>query len=488
LPRGVLATAVAYHSWNERCINALRGCHLVYHEDHDLPDANGTRAAEKLSADARAKLTPVAASFRILPARRLWDDLGRGGEPPHGWDVKDWLDAGRTAVRLEEICREVPSEQAPELGEWDAGDDTEAPQPRRWLTAGQFCRTFLSGLVAPGATGKTALRILQALAQATGKPLAGQHIHHRGRVLIISFEDDAEELRRRVLAARLHYKISAADVKGWLFLACPKGLKLVEMRDGERAIGKLEPALRRAIEHRRPDLVILDPFVKLHTLEENDNTAMDMVADLLTQLGREYDIAFDSPAHTRKGMVAAGDADARRGASAVRDAGRLDYTLIPMSEDEAKGFGIPPEERREYLRLDSAKVNLLPPARTAQWFKLISVPLGNTTPDYPDGDYVQTLEPWKPPEILAGLAPEAIEATLEEIEAGLPSGQRYSSSPGAISRAAWPVVQKHCPIKTEAQCREIIRLWLKNGALYEENYDDPVDRKPRKGLRRNRAK
>jgi hypothetical protein len=104
LARGVLATAAAYHSWNERCINALRGCHLVYHEDHDLPDASGARAAEKFSADARTKLAPAAASFRILPARRLWNELGRSGEPPHGWDVKDWLDAG-ACTRLEAVYR-----------------------------------------------------------------------------------------------------------------------------------------------------------------------------------------------------------------------------------------------------------------------------------------------------------------------------------------------------------------------------------------------
>ena len=151
--------------------------------------------------------------------------------------------------------------------------------------------------------------------------------------------------------------------------------------------------MRRAIERRRPDLVVLDPFVKLHGLEENDNSAMDYVADLLTQLAHEYDIAIDSPAHTRKGLTVAGDADARRGASAARDAGRLDYTLIPMSEEEAKVFGIAAEERRSYLRLDSAKVNLLPPARKADWFRLVSVDLGNATADYPDGDRVQTAEP-----------------------------------------------------------------------------------------------
>jgi hypothetical protein len=175
--------------------------------------------------------------------------------------IRSWLDAVAWRQRDALMARIATApEYAPELGEWDAGDVTAMPRPRRWLTAGQFCRTFLSGLVAPGATGKTALRILQALALATGKPLAGQRIHRRGRVLIVSFEDDDEELRRRILAARLHHKISAADVKGWLFLACPKGLKLIEMRKSARVIGLLEPALRRAIERRQPDLVILARF------------------------------------------------------------------------------------------------------------------------------------------------------------------------------------------------------------------------------------
>ena len=105
-------------------------------------------------------------------------------------------------------------------------------------------------------------------------------------------------------------------------------------------------------------------FVKRHALEENDNGAMDFVCDLLATLAIEYDVAIDAPHHAKKGQLTPGDANSGRGASATRDAGRLIYTLTTMSEDEAKAFGISPEERTRYIRLDKGKVNLAPPART----------------------------------------------------------------------------------------------------------------------------
>jgi RecA-family ATPase len=284
------------------------------------------------------------------------------------------------------------------LNEWDAGDDPGPIPPRGWLLGNQFCRRFLSSIVATGGTGKTGLRMLQYLALATGRQLTGQHVFRRCRVLMLSFEDDIEELNRRLAAALVHHKIDRAELKNWLFIAAPKGLKLAEMRNGTRQIGRLEKTLRDAIGRREPDIIGLDPFVKLHALEENDNGAMDFVCDLLTQLAIEYDIAIDAPHHSRKGTVTAGDADAGRGASGIKDAGRLVYTLTVMSEDEAKMFGINDAERRAYIRLDSAKVNIAPGAQKATWFKLLGVRLNNGTDDYPNGDEVQTVEPWSPPD------------------------------------------------------------------------------------------
>jgi hypothetical protein len=281
-------------------VKALAGFHLVYLEDHAPDGCNDP--ARKFSADARAKLAAVAASFRIVPASLLWKALGRNGEPPQGWDVKDWLEAGGNPVKLLEICDGVPAEGG-ELDEWDAGDllCSGLPTPRQWLYGRQLCRRFLSSLVAPGDVGKTTMRLTQAIELAIGRELLGHRIYQRCRVLIVSLEDDREELWRRLLAICKRHGVNPSEFKGWLFCRDLVGAKLVEEFHGERRLGTLEQMLRKAIERRHPDLVILDPFVKLHALDENKNPDMDFVCSQLIKLAQDYNIVLDSPAHSRSG-------------------------------------------------------------------------------------------------------------------------------------------------------------------------------------------
>jgi hypothetical protein len=372
---------------------------------------------------------------------------------------------------------------------FDAGLDIDLPPPRGWLLGNQFCRGFLSSLVAPGAAGKTALRLAQLLSLAIGRNLTGQHVFMRCRVLLLSFEDGRDELQRRIAAALLHHNIDRSELKGWLHYATPKGIKLAELQNGSRQRGQLEQELRTNIKQLNSDIVCLDPYVKTHALEENDNSAMDFVCELLASLADDYNIAVDAPHHTRKGATTPGDPDMGRGGSSIRDAGRLVYTLTPMSEDEAKQFNVEQINRRYYVRLDSAKVNIAPPSRTAIWFKLVGVNIGNATELYPNGDDVQTVEPWNPPDTWANVSAVTLNAVLTEIDAGMPNGQRYTDKGGGSGpRAVWKVVQKHCTDLTESQCREIVRTWIQNDVLYHEEYDDPVDRRKRSGLQLDTTK
>lgn len=307
-------------------------------------------------------------------------------------------------------------------------------------------------------------------------------------MLIISLEDDDNELRRRVLALLRHYDIDPKIMEGWLYLCAPKGMRVAEMRDGTPVVGRFESMIREAIEEYAIDIVSIDPFVKSHGLEENSNGAIDFVCTLLTKIAIEYDCAIDLPHHTRKAIGAAGDADRGRGASSMKDAARLVYTLTPMSPEEATQFCIDEAERRSLVRLDSGKVNIAPPAIDAAWFKLVGVPLNNGSEMYPHGDNVQAMERWHPRSVWAGVDTITVNRILNDIDAGRPDGQRYSAAPAAgKDRAAWRVVVAHVPDKPEKQARDIIKIWVTNSVLHEEEYNDPVARKDRQGLRVNHA-
>jgi hypothetical protein len=204
---------------------------------------------------------------------------------------------------------------------------------------------------------------------------------------------------------------------------------------------------------------------------------------VLTDLSAKYNIAVDVPHHMAKGAADPGNANKGRGASAMKDAGRLVYTLTTMSTDEAKAFGIKEDQRKSYVRMDSAKINITRHGKT-KWFRLIGVRLGNATEMYPNGDEVQTVEPWNPPETWADLSSDLLNKILTAIDSGLPDGNRYSDSHNAKER----VVTEHAPQKTEAQAREIIKTWVKNGVLEHEEYTNPITRHEVKGLKVNATK
>jgi hypothetical protein len=343
----------------------------------------------------------------------------------------------------------------------------------------------MSSLLADGGTGKTALRYAQFIAMATAREITGEHVFLRSRVLVVSLEDDRNELRRRIAAVRNHYDIAPDELKGWLFYCTPKadnGKLMVTDKYGRPTRGQLANTIETIINKHNIDLVCLDPFVKSHSVGENDNNAIDDVAQVLTDIAAKYDIAVDAPHHTSKGIPDPGNANRGRGASSMKDAGRLIYTLTPMSEQEAERFNVPEEQRRRLIRVDSAKVNLLPPSASARWFKLVSVQLDNATDLYPNGDHIQTVEPWDPPHTWEGMDPSLQKRILIQIDAGLADGNRYTDGPNAKGREAWRVVLAQVPTKTQQQAKEMVKTWVEAGVLKVREYQNPTTRKLVNGL------
>jgi hypothetical protein len=340
--------------------------------------------------------------------------------------------------------------------------------PREWLLGTTFCRRFVSGLVGAGGVGKSAIRLLQLLAAATGRPLTGEPVRCKCRVLLMSLEDSLSEIQRRIAAARIHYEITHDELEHNFIVACPRNMRLLEQDiDGSLVVGGLGQYLDQPF-----DIVTIDPFVKSHSISENDNGGMDRVLNFIVEKAEAWNYAADFVHHTRKGAADPGDVDSARGASALVDAGRLIRTVTAMSQEDAALFSVPEADRARYVRLDDAKINLTARTAAAMWFRLIGVPLGNTTVDplYPKGDTIHTVERWYPADPWVTITRTVANRVLDDIEASEP---RCSDHPQARERAAWPLVQKHAPELSEQQCREVIKTWVKNGVLeYAECQDN----------------
>jgi AAA domain len=293
-------------------------------------------------------------------------------------------------------------------------------------------------------------------------------------------EDGVDELRRRIKAVLIHHGIALSELKGWLFLAAPgvaAGKLMTLDQHGRPAPGGLAAKLDHVITTRRIDIVSLDPFVKTHSVEENSNSAIDDVVQILSNLSITHDMAVDTPHHMSKGAPDPGNANRGRGASSAKDAGRLVYTLTPMSPEEAQALGISELDRRSLIRMDSGKVNIAPPTLDAKWFRIVGVEIGNPTEIYPNGDQVQTVEPWTPPDTFEGLSTMLLNQILSDIDAGTPDGNRYTDAPKAFERAAWRLIVNHCPDKSEAAARKIIKTWTLSGLLIRKSYENPATRK-----------
>ncbi|HSW00008.1 MAG TPA: AAA family ATPase [Sedimentisphaerales bacterium] len=261
--------------------------------------------------------------------------------------------------------------------------------PRDWILEHRYVGRYITVIVSPGGIGKSSLTLLDAVSVVTGQELSGATVKRTGNVWLHNAEDPDHELDMRTAALCIHHKIPIKKLAG-LRLTSGRTMPLCLAREVQGR-ARLDSACIAAItEHIRAHKIILwivDPFVQMHAVDENDNQAMALVMGGLSKIAEETGCGICLVHHTRKGRGSEdGDADISRGASAIISAARLAYSLRGMSPEEAKKNGIREEDRRWLMRLDSAKLNLAPPAERALWWRRVSVPL-------PCGESVGSLEP-----------------------------------------------------------------------------------------------
>lgn len=461
---GICATTkpMGSGSWPDELTPYFEGKRVWVVPDND--DV-GRKTAERTAA----ALSAVAASVTVA-------DLCAGMRAKA--DVSDWL-AVNDADGLMPALRSFEPRLRVVASGFSAAD-MRAVEPRQWLYGKHLIRGYVSATVSPGGVGKTTLELIEAIALATARPLLGVPVRERVRVWHYNLEDPRDELMRRVWAICEHYSIPPVELEGWLFLDSGRDCKMIVAEPKDGVVVPTVAAEQVIEQMQRWDIGVLqvDPLVKSHYAEENDNKQIDAVLDVFADIAKRCGAAIDLVHHTRKppsGFVAtAGDINTARGAGALAGAVRSARTITPMSEKESEAFDIDPSRRGWYIRVDDAKGNMSAPSSDAVWCERHTVELAQ-------GDYVGVLAPWSPPDPFEGLGVDGARRALTLISNGLDDGQRYTATAKAgTDRWAGSVLLDMG--LGEGSAKSVIRTWMANGLLISQDYRNPIQRRVGKGL------
>lgn len=154
--------------------------------------------------------------------------------------------------------------------------------------------------------GKSLLALAMAVAVATGRPVLDRFaVKRTGRVLLYAAEDSLAIVRQRLegLTARLGLDLAKLDL--WLITAPSLRLDLPEHRR----------RLAATIQQLNPILLILDPFVRLHRVDENASAEIVPLLASLREMQRRFHCAVLIVHHSRKGASGIRAGQALRGSS-----------------------------------------------------------------------------------------------------------------------------------------------------------------------------
>lgn len=252
--------------------------------------------------------------------------------------------------------------------------------PRPWIYGRVLMRGMVSATIAPGGIGKTSLIVAEALAMASGRPLLNEDIHGGPqRVWLWNLEEPEDELARRIQAAAIHHAVRADEIDHRLFVnAGPdNGLLTASATTSGYIHEEVFADLEREIQKRGIDVLVIDPFVSSHALDENDNVQIDRVVKRWSRLAQTVRCAVHIIHHTRKSDQSVASESAR-GAKALVDAARMVRVLNAATPDETAALGLQAGVRAFNARRD--KQNLAAGQDERSWHLVKSVSLGNGPP------------------------------------------------------------------------------------------------------------
>lgn len=166
-----------------------------------------------------------------------------------------------------------------------------SPPEARWLIRHLWTRAGVGIIGGQPKLGKSWLGLDMAVSVVSGTPCLGHFpVEQTGPALVYLAEDPLGDVRSRLdaLCAHRHLDLRRLDLQ----VVTAPVLRLDQDQDQKR--------LSATIEALKPRLVVLDPLVRMHRLDENAAADMAGLLGTLRELQRRYDVAIALVHHASK--------------------------------------------------------------------------------------------------------------------------------------------------------------------------------------------
>lgn len=343
---------------------------------------------------------------------------------------------------------------------------------RQWIYGYDYIRGYVSVLASAGGIGKTSMVIVEALAIATGRSLLGTEVKEQANVWLVNLEDPRVEIEMRVLAAMQEYGISPEEVAGRLFIDGEDTfdvLLAVEGRDGIQTNDPMLAAMTGKISDNNIGVVVFDPFVSLHHVNENSNSGIQAVVAMVRKLARDTNCSVKLLHHIRKGNGEDATIDSVRGAGALIGAARAARVINRITEDDAVRMGVDPASAKGIFRVDDGKANLAPPAEKAVYRQMKGVQIDN-------GEWIGVAVEFKLPDLFENITTKMTRACQDVVGGAAQNEKPYRQNPQAkdwVGHAISHVIGVDTSDKAGKQkMGSILKQWYATDVLRVESQPD----------------
>jgi len=166
--------------------------------------------------------------------------------------------------------------------------------PERWLVEQLWADAAVGWIAGSPKACKSWLALELAVSVASGTPCLGRfEVTAQGPVLVYLAEDALAQVRERVSGLCVSRGLDLRTLD--LHAITTPSLRLDTSKDQDR--------LRRTVRDLRPRLLVLDPLVRLHRLDENSAGEVSALLSFLRELQRAFDLALVLVHHTRKNVA-----------------------------------------------------------------------------------------------------------------------------------------------------------------------------------------